>query len=130
MTDIEFAEEVAVKVWKYVRSWDEQDQRYMWFSEEDSFEDRNIIEEVKSWEGFGLTVEAMDKRGWLIRLVQDDYVEFIKGGHAGRGISDKFSRDGYDLLDAKDPEVEYDYSVQTIIMATHHAALDAVKENG
>ena len=76
MTDIEFAKAVAENVWKYVRSWDEQDQRYMWFSEEDSFEDRNIIEEVNSWEGFGRTVEAMAARRFVF-IADDVYIGFI-----------------------------------------------------
>ena len=104
MTDIEFAKAVAENVWKYIRSWDEQDQRYMWFSEEDSFEDRNIIEEVNSWEGFGRTVEAMTN------------MEFLSRGDVQRCHS---ASDNY--FCKRSTKEEYWKSI-------HQAALDAVKE--
>lgn len=101
MTDIEFAKEVAEKVWGEMRPlhalpcWDKE-----------------INDEVNSWEGFGRTVEAMFKMGWGIEALPDEY---YVGFCNAKGKCFAF------LETPENDSARW-------IKATHQAALDAVKE--
>ena len=101
MSDIEFAKEVAEKVWGEMKplyalpSWDEE-----------------IKDEVNSWAGFGRTVEAMEKRGWYFQPWTKDQGKTINLGFL-RVVGSLRWRPA---------------SLKLNIKATHQAALDAVKD--
>jgi len=120
MTDIEFCENVAKRVWRWTVSRPTK-YRLRWsYGAVDGGEYYNdqFICEVNSWQGFGRTVEAMTESGFTLDI---DCIE----SHFSKCI-------GQD----KDNEPIYVYGdclfvdAGGIIKATHQAALDAVKGEG
>ena len=102
MTDLEFAKEVAEKVWGLESHYHQIINKYYFNIDSHIFYDDDISKEVNSWAGFGRTVEAMEKKSdynakHILALVVDAWL-YDYTGHEG------------------------------FIKATHQAALDAVKE--
>lgn len=122
MNDIEFAKEVAEKVWGWQQVLSNSanpKSRKVWINGDAILVPwglENIEQEVNSWQGFGKTVEAMAKADMLIEINSCLILFKDSNHHIGRGKSD--------IL-----ETEPNYS-QRIIKAVHQAALDAIKEEG
>ena len=114
MSDIEFAKEVAEKVWGWTLSSDGNllepgSEPHLYNM---AYSGDHIMCEVNSWAGFGRTVEAMFKMGWGIEALPDEY---YVGFCNAKGKCFAF------LETPENDSARW-------IKATHQAALDAVKE--
>ena len=70
MTRKEIAIEVATKIWKWERDARGPDGISVYYGPVDGpllFEDK-LEDEAFSWQGFGRTVEAMEKKGWSLTV--------------------------------------------------------------
>lgn len=106
--------EIAEKVWEWKSRIEKRGISkviYRWWDVPDGFEclDNDLVKMVNSWQGFGRTVEAMDKKFFNL-VPHDRWFAFYNG--------EKY----VDLNMA--PDMEH---CKNIIEATHLSALEALK---
>ena len=113
MTDIEFAKEVAETVWGMPS---EDPTRGPYWEE-------YLVQEINSWDGFGRTVEAMEKRKWHLEINRIETAWLERRVEFVASINDGATSQGHKFISFPQNIIE-----NNLIKATHQAALDVVKE--